>query len=149
MTMESILLQQPPTNSQLPTTPTTRLQNRSTMAYTKIHNQTPQEKPKNIQYNNLHHILHPNIIKVLINSFKITHSYYSFPLTCPIQLTQYNSPHYRDVLFGFMRHVKSSCWTRIGLEFPRDHNTTLEAIHWTRMAAKEDTHTTTILITCS
>ena len=98
------------------------------------------------QPNNLHHTLHPDITKLLIDSFKITHSYYSYPLTCPIQLTHYNSPHNRDILFGSMGHVKFSRWKGIGLAFPMDHNTTLEAIHWARMAAKEDVHTITILI---
>ena len=45
-----------------------------------------------------------------------------------------------------MGHVKSSIQIGIGLAFPTDHNTTLEAIHWARMAAKEDAQTITILI---
>ena len=91
-------------------------------------------------------MLHPEITKVLINSFKITHSYYSSPLTCRTQLMQYNSPHTRDIIFGSMRHAKSSRWTGLGLACPTDHNTTLEAIHWARMATKEDAQTITILI---
>ena len=63
-----------------------------------------------------------------------------------MQLTRYNSPHNWDILFGSMGHAKSSRWRGIGLAFSTDHNTTLEAIHWARMAAKEDTHTLTILI---
>ena len=106
----------------------------------------PKKKPKNIPPNNLHHTLHPDITKLLIESYKITHSYYSSPLTCPMQLTRYNSPHNWDILFGSMGHAKSSHWRGIGLAFSTDHNTTLEAIHWARMATKEDTHTLTILI---
>jgi hypothetical protein len=45
-----------------------------------------------------------------------------------------------------MGHTKSSRWLGIGLAFPQDHKSTLEAIHWPRMAAKEDNQTTTILI---
>ena len=45
-----------------------------------------------------------------------------------------------------MGHAKSARWKGIGLAFPTDHKTTLEAIHWVRMAAKEDTQTITILI---
>ena len=45
-----------------------------------------------------------------------------------------------------MGHTKSSRWKGTGLAFPKDHKSTLEAIHWARMAAKEDEHTTTILI---
>ena len=106
----------------------------------------PKKKPKIIQPRNLHQKLHPEITKTLINSFKITHSYYSSPLTCPIQLTQYHSPHNRDILFGSMGHANSSRWSGIGLAFPTDHHTTVEAIHWARIAAKEDARTITILI---
>ena len=106
----------------------------------------PKKKPKNISPTNLHHTLHPDINKVLIESFKITHTYHATPLTCPTQLTQYNSPHTRDIIFGSMGHTKSSRWKGTGLAFPKDHKSTLEAIHWARMAAKEDEHTTTILI---
>jgi ribonuclease HI len=106
----------------------------------------PKKKPKIIQSQNLHQTLHPEITKALITSFRITHSYYSSPLTCPIEITQYNSPHNRDIILGSLGHAKSSKWTGIGLAFPMDHNTTLEAIHWARMAAKEDPKTVTILI---
>jgi hypothetical protein len=37
-------------------------------------------------------------------------------------------------------------WKGIGLAYPTDHNTTVEAIHWARMTTKEDPNTTTILI---
>jgi hypothetical protein len=37
-------------------------------------------------------------------------------------------------------------WKGIGLAYPTNHNTTVEAIHWARMATKEDPNTTTILI---
>jgi ribonuclease HI len=114
----------------------------------------PKKKPKIIQPNNLHQTL-PSAItktlpsaitKTLIESFQITHSYYSSPLTCPTQLTQYNSPHTRDILFGSRGKANSTKWTGHGLAFPTDHNTTLEALHWARMAAKEDAQTLTILI---
>ena len=88
---------------------------------------------------------HPKIIKTLIDSHKITHSYYS-PLTCPTQLTQYNSPYNRDIIFGYIGHAQISRWKGIGLAYPTDHKTTVEAIHWARMAAKEDTNTAIILI---
>ena len=53
----------------------------------------PKKKPKNIQPNNNHHTLHPEITKLLIGSFEITHSYYySSSLTCSIQLTQTTHP---------------------------------------------------------
>ena len=94
----------------------------------------------------MHHTIHPTIIKTLIQSFKITYSYYSSPLTCPIQLTQYHSPHNRDKIFGSMGQAQNFKWKDIGLAHPTNHNTTVEAIHWARMAAKEDTNTATIFI---
>ena len=94
----------------------------------------------------MHHTIHPAIIKILIESFKITYSYYSSPLTCPIQLTQYHSPHNRDKIFGSTGQIQTFKWKGTGLAHSTDHNTTVEAIHWARMAAKEITNTTTILI---
>ena len=89
----------------------------------------PKEKPKSILLDNNHHTLHPDITILLINSFKITHSYYSSPLTCPIQLTQYNSPHNWDIIFGSLGQTKSSRWNEVGLAYPTNQNTALEAIH--------------------
>ena len=106
----------------------------------------PKRKPKTIQPNNIHNTLHPDITKILIESFKITHSYYSSPLTCPIQLAQYYSPHNRDTIFGSKGHAQSSRWNGIGLAYPTYHKTTVEALHWARMATKANPNTTTILI---
>ena len=50
------------------------------------------------------------------------------------------------MLFGSLGHAQSSKWSGRGLAFPTYHSTTLQAIHWARMAAKEDTQTSTILI---
>ena len=65
---------------------------------------------------------------------------------CPTKLTYHNSPHNRDILFYLLGHAQSSRWNEIGLAFPTDHNAALEAIHWARMVAKEDTQTIAILI---
>ena len=96
----------------------------------------PKRKPKTIQPKNMHHKIHPTIIQTLIEAHKITHSYYSSPLTCPTQLTQYHSTDNRDIIFGSMGHAQITRWTGTGLAYPTDHKTTVEAIHWARMAAK-------------
>ena len=70
-----------------------------------------KKKPKIIQPQNLHQTLHPDIIKTLITTFQITHTYYSSSLTCPTQLTQFHSPYNRDIIFGSLGHAKSSKWT--------------------------------------
>jgi hypothetical protein len=116
------------------------------MANPEIHNYTPEEKTKYHMANqptpNTTSRHHQTTNRIL----QITHAYCSSPLTCPTQLTQYNSPHNKDIKFGSMGYTKSSRWLGIGLAFPQDHNSTLEAIHWARMAAKEDNQTITILI---
>lgn len=84
-----------------------------------------------------HHTLHQSIVKLLINSFNVTHSCYSSTLTCPSQLIQYKSLHTMDVLFKSTWLAKSSNWSSKGLTYPIDHQNTLEAIHWARIEAKE------------
>jgi hypothetical protein len=49
--------------------------------------------------------------------------------------------------FGSMGHAQFTRWKGRGLAHPTNYNATVEAIHWARMAAKEDTNTITILIT--
>ena len=105
----------------------------------------PKKKPKTILPKNLHHTLHPIITNTLIESFNITHSYYSSPLTYPTQLTQFYTPHNRDKIFGSLGHTQSSRWNNIGLAHPMDYNTTVEAIHWAHMATKENLNTITVL----
>jgi hypothetical protein len=83
----------------------------------------------------------PEITQLLVDLFNIVHSYYSSPLTCP-----YNLPHIWDILFGSMGHAQISKQTTSMLAHPTNYNTTLEAIHWVGMEAKEDSNATTILI---
>ena len=45
-----------------------------------------------------------------------------------------------------MGHAQAYSWNGIGLAYLTDHNTTVEAIHWARMAAMKYTNTSTILI---
>ena len=118
----------------------------NTLVHTKIYNHTSKKIPKKISNPSTNITLHPEITKLLINSFKTTHSYYSSLLTYPMQLTHYNSSHSSDILLGSMGHAKSFKWYGVGLAYPTNHNTTLKAIHWARVEAKEDAHTITILI---
>lgn len=78
-----------------------------------------RKNQKNIHPDNNHHTLHLDISCLLIDSFKITHSYYSSPLTCPTQLTQYNSSHNQDIIFGSLRHAQSSMWKKDRLAYPQ------------------------------
>lgn len=105
----------------------------------------PKRNSKKVQLVNKHHTIHHEITKLVIHSCKITPSCYLSSLTCPTQLTQYNSSHTRDIIFGFVKHPKSSKWSSVGLAYPADHNT-VKPIHQARMATKEDTQAITILI---
>jgi hypothetical protein len=85
-------------------------------------------------------------LEFLITSFNINHSYFSSPVTCPTQITQFYSPFSRDKIFGSLGKAFDHKWKGIGYAHP--HNTTnlQQAIHWARIAAKNDPNTITILI---
>jgi hypothetical protein len=106
----------------------------------------PKRKPKKHNPNNNHQTLHPTTLQALIETYNITHSYYSSPLTCPITLTQYNSPHNRDIIFGSTGLAHSSKWKGNGLAHPPDLKTAMTSIHWARMAAQENHNIATIII---
>ena len=97
----------------------------------------PKKKLKEHNPNNNHQILHPSTSNILIEAYHITQSYYSSPLTCPTQLTQYNSPHNHGMIFGSSRLAKSLKWMGVGIMHPQDHKSTIEAIHWVKMATKK------------
>jgi hypothetical protein len=121
-----------------PPTPTSRFGNRIFLVDTKTHHHNVKETHP-IQQPTPH--ITPEITQLLVDLFNIVHSYYSSPLTCP-----YNLPHIWDILFGSMGHAQISKQTTSMLAHPTNYNTTLEAIHWVGMEAKEDSNATTILI---
>ena len=106
----------------------------------------PKRKPKKHNPNNNHQTLHPSTLQALIETYNITHSYYSSPLTCPITITQYNSPHNRDIIFGSTGHTHSSKWAGVGLAHPPYLKTAITSIYWARMAAQENHNTKTVVI---
>ena len=55
-----------------------------------------------------------------------------------LQITDFNFLQHRDIVFSSIRHAKTSMWTRKDLAHPIDHNTSLQALHWGRMMAKDD-----------
>jgi hypothetical protein len=58
------------------------------------------------------------ILQLLIETFNITTSYFSLPITCPTQLNQYYSPHSRDLIFGSKRQAFSHKWQNIAFTHP-------------------------------
>ena len=104
-----------------------------------------KESQKKHNSNNNHQTLHPSTLQALIETYNITHSYYSLPLTCPITITQYNSPHNRDMIFGSTNHTYSSKWAGVGLAHPLDLKTAMTSIQWACMAAQENHNTKTVV----
>ena len=90
----------------------------------------------------------PNaILDHIIESFHITHSYFSSPVTCPTQLRQFSSTFSRDKVFGSIGMAFQHKWTGNGYAHPHTDSDTQQALHWARLAAQNDPHTITILIT--
>ena len=82
----------------------------------------------------------------LTTTFNITHSYYSSPTTCSTQITQFYSPHTRDKIFGSLGTALQYKWKGISYAHPHNEKTAQQAIHWTRLAAKNDQSIVTILV---
>ena len=104
----------------------------------KIHTKNPQ---KNTHYN-----IPINILDTLITTLNISQSYFSSPLTCPTQIIQFYSLYTRDKIFGSFGTAFQYKWKGIGYAHPHNEETTHQAIHWARLAAKHDPTTATIIV---
>jgi hypothetical protein len=58
--------------------------------------------PKNDPLKRAQYTIPTPILDLLITTFNINHSYFSSPVTCPTQFTQFYSPFSRDIIFGFL-----------------------------------------------
>jgi len=101
-------------------------------------NKTPLRTPQ--------HTLPQNILQSLTTTFNISHSYFSSPITCSIQITQFYSPFERDKIFGSLGKAFAYKWKGIGFAHPHNEEMAQQAIHWARLAAKHDPSTITILV---
>jgi hypothetical protein len=81
----------------------------------------------------------------LISSFKISHSYFSSLVTYPISLKYFYSPFPRDQVFGSLGTAFSHKWSSSSILHPSSIITTLQSIHWARLA-QANPHTTIIII---
>ncbi|HYP42844.1 MAG TPA: RNase H family protein, partial [Candidatus Nitrosocosmicus sp.] len=102
--------------------------------------------PKNNSQNITHHTLPTNILEQITFAFDITHSYFSSPITYPIQISEFHSPFARDKVFGSRGTAFQYKWKGIGYAHPHNKETAQQAIHWARLAAKTDPNTITILV---
>jgi len=97
--------------------------------------------PKDSQYT-----LPQNILDSLTESFNISHSYFPSPVSCSTRITQYYSPFTRDKVFGSLGTAFQYKWKGIGYAHPPNEEMAQQAIHWARLAAKNDPTTITILV---
>ena len=81
----------------------------------------------------------------ITTSFDITHSYFSSPVICSTLIKDFHSPFSRDKIFGSIGHAFSYKWKRIGYAHPHNEEEVEKAIHWAKLAAKNDPNTMTIL----
>ena len=90
----------------------------------------------------------PNaIIENIIDSFQITHSYFSSPIICPTTLKQFSFPFSKDKIFGSIGTTFQHKWAGVGYAHPHTQKDAQQALHWARLAAKRNPDTITILVT--
>src|ERR1700738_2071927 len=102
--------------------------------------------PKNDPLKRAQYTIPTQILDLLITIFNINHSYFSSPVTCPTQFTQFYSPFSRDITFGSLGKVFDYKWQGIGYAYPHNSIDLQQAIHRARMAAQNDPSTITIII---
>ena len=102
--------------------------------------------PKNDPLKRARYTLPTSILNFLTTTFHINHSYFSSPVTCPTQFTHFYSPLPRDRIFGSLGKAFDQKWKGIGYAHPHNATDLQQAIHWARIAAKNDPNTITLLI---
>jgi hypothetical protein len=109
--------------------------------YKRYKYQIPKTNPlKKSQYT-----LPPEILDLLIETFKITTSYFSSPVTCSTKINTFYSPHQRDSIFGSKGPAYLHKWRNAGYAHPHNTENAHKAIHWARLATQESHNTITIL----
>ena len=92
-----------------------------------------------------HHSIPKILLDHITTSFNITHLYFSSLVTCSILIQEFYSPFSRDKIFGSIGHVFSYKWKGIGYAHLHNEKEAKTAIHWARLAPKNDPNTITIL----
>jgi hypothetical protein len=101
--------------------------------------------PKTNLLKKSHYTIHTKILDQIITLFNIKTSYFSSPVTCPTLINTYYSPFQRDSIFGSRGTAFQHKWLGNGYAHPHDKENIQKAIHWARLAAKENQDTITIL----
>ena len=103
--------------------------------------------PKNDPLKLSQYTLPTDILNHILDSFQITHSHFSSPVTCPTSLRRFSSPYPRDKVFGSIGTAFQHKWKGHGFAHPHTEKNTQQALHWARLVAQIDPDTLTILIT--
>jgi ribonuclease HI len=101
--------------------------------------------PKTDPLKRAHYTLPAEILDQIITLFNIKTSYFSSPVTCSTLVNTYYSPFQRDSIFGSRGTVFKHKWLNKGYAHPHNKEDLQKAIHWARLAAKENQDTITIL----
>ena len=106
----------------------------------------PRREPSIVPLIHNHHTFPSSILDKLIQIFQTTHSYFSSPLTRPMQLSHYDFPYERDVIFDSLGPTFSTQGKGCGYT----HITTLDLlpkmIKWAKLATHTNHNSTTIII---
>jgi hypothetical protein len=101
--------------------------------------------PKTDPLKKSHYTIPTEILDQLITIFNIKTSYFSLPVTCSTLVNTYYSPFQRDSIFGSRGTAFKHKWTVNGYAHPHNKENIQKAIHWARLAAKENQDIITIL----
>jgi hypothetical protein len=92
-----------------------------------------------------HYTLPIELLDQIITLFNIKTSYFSSPVTCSTLVNNYYSPFQRDSIFGSRGTTFKHKWLENGYAHPHSKENIQKAIHWARLAAKENQNTVIIL----
>lgn len=105
----------------------------------------PRKEPNNIPLLRNPHTLPPHIIDNILQTFQLTHSYFSSPFKFPTHLTQYHSPHGRDKTFGSSNHTTSTEWACHGYAHITNIDLLPKTINWAKLATQSTYNYTTMI----
>jgi hypothetical protein len=101
--------------------------------------------PKTDPLKKSHYTIPTEILDQIIKIFNIKTSYFSSPVTCSTLVNTYYSPFQRDSIFGSKGPAFMHKWQDRGYAHPHNKENIQKAIHWTRLAAKENQDTIIVL----
>jgi hypothetical protein len=95
--------------------------------------------------NSAQYTLPTAILNHILDSFQITHSYFSSPVTCPTNIHKFYSPFTRDKIFGSLGTLFQYQWQGLGYAHPHNAQDAQQVLHWAQLAASTDPDNITII----